>query len=238
MISQRGYTLFLQCRCAYVCGELGERLRPPSGRAGRALAVVGYATSLVCLMAILSPHDPIWASEFEELRTIFAQALGHLTLRIEHVGSTAIPDLFAKPILDIDIVIQDYSAFPQIVSALESLGYEHRGDQGIFEREVFKPTIATAPLAIQPKTWMPHHLYVCPASGRELRRHICFRDTLLGRSDLRREYEAMKMRIAGRAMGDRRRYAELKERECREFVERVLEQGEQAARAILPQGGR
>ena len=151
---------------------------------------------------MLSPHDPIWASEFEELRTIFAQALGHLTLRIEHVGSTAIPDLFAKPILDIDIVIQDYSAFPQIVSALESLGYEHRGDQGIFEREVFKPKIATPPLAVPPKAWMPHHLYVCPASGRELRRHICFRDTLLGRSDLRREYQAMKMSIAGRAMGE------------------------------------
>lgn len=177
-------------------------------------------------MVIPSAHDPSWASEFDKLRSIFAQALGHLALRIEHVGSTAIPDLLAKPILDIDIVIQDYSAFPKVVSTLKSLGYEHRGDQGISEREVFKPTIATAPLATPRKTWMPHHLYVCPASARELRRHICFRDTLLDRSDLRREYEAMKISIAKRAGGDRRRYAELKETECREFVERVLEQGE------------
>ena len=177
-------------------------------------------------MAFLSPHDPNWTSEFNELRTIFMQALGHLVLRVEHVGSTAIPDLLAKPILDIDIVIEDYSVFPQVVSTLKALGYEHRGNQGIFEREVFKPTIAAAPLTTPRKTWMPHHLYVCSASARELRRHICFRDTLLSRSDLRREYEAMKISIAKRAMGDRRRYAELKERECREFVERVLEQGE------------
>jgi GrpB-like predicted nucleotidyltransferase (UPF0157 family) len=73
-------------------------------------------------MAILSPHDPSWASEFDELRALFAQALGPLALRVEHVGSTAIADLLAKPILDIDIVIPDYSVFPQVVRALGSLG--------------------------------------------------------------------------------------------------------------------
>ena len=176
-------------------------------------------------MNILSPHDPNWLSQFNELRAIFIQALGHLALRVEHVGSTAIPGLLAKPILDIDIVIKDYSAFPQVVSALKTLGYEHRGDQGIFEREVFKPTIATAPLVSAQGKRMAHHLYVCPASSNELRRHTCFRDTLLARSDLRREYEAMKLSIAERSMGDRRRYADIKERECREFVERVLELG-------------
>ena len=78
---------------------------------------------------MLSPHDPTWSAEFAELKVIYRSSLGGLALRIEHVGSTAVPDLLAKPILDIDIVIQDYSVFAQVVSALEPLGYEHCGDQ-------------------------------------------------------------------------------------------------------------
>lgn len=177
---------------------------------------------------MLSPHDPTWTSEFGELRAIYINSLGDLALRIEHVGSTAIPDLLAKPILDVDIVMQDYSVFAQILRALEFLGYEHRGDQGISQREVFKPKGNTAPIVALQKTFMPHHLYVCPVSSPELRRHICFRDVLRARPDLRREYEAIKISIACRAGNDRRIYAEIKERECREFVERVLGQAEQA----------
>jgi GrpB-like predicted nucleotidyltransferase (UPF0157 family) len=75
---------------------------------------------------------------------------------------------------------------------------------------------------------MPHHLYVCPASSPEWGRHICFRDVLRTRPELRQEYEATKISIANRAAGDRRVYAEIKERECCEFVERVLGQAEQA----------
>jgi GrpB-like predicted nucleotidyltransferase (UPF0157 family) len=178
---------------------------------------------------VLSPHDPLWVSEFAELRAIYVKALGDLAPRIEHVGSTAIPDLLAKPILDIDIVMQNYSVFPQIVSALEVLGYEHRGDQGIAQREVFKPKGAVAPIAASRKTFMPHHLYVCPASSPELRRHIRFRDVLRARPDFRREYETMKISIARRAGCERHIYAEIKEQECRTFVERVLGQAEQAA---------
>lgn len=175
---------------------------------------------------MLSPYDAAWASEFAELRTVYINSLGDLVLRIEHVGSTAVPDLLAKPILDIDIVIQDYSVFSEIVGALESLGYEHRGDLGIFQREVFKPKGAAAPIGVA-RTFMSHHLYVCPESSPELRRHIRFRDVLRARPDLRREYETIKLDIAHRVGNDRRRYAEIKEMECREFIERVLGQAEQ-----------
>jgi GrpB-like predicted nucleotidyltransferase (UPF0157 family) len=158
-------------------------------------------------------------------------ALDHLILQIEHVGSTAVPDLLAKPILDIDIVIQDYSAFPQVVGVLQSLGYEHQGDQGIPEREAFKAQSAKVPIIASERTWVSHHLYVCPTSAPELRRHVCFRDALRAQATLRREYEALKISIAHRAGGDRSLYAEIKERECREFVERVLESAEQGVAA-------
>jgi GrpB-like predicted nucleotidyltransferase (UPF0157 family) len=179
---------------------------------------------------MLSPHDPAWSSEFAELKAIYSDSLGSLALRIEHVGSTAVPDLLAKPILDVDIVIQDYSVFAQIVSALDRLGYEHCGDQGICQREVFKQKSATTPITSPQKAFMSHHLYVCPASSPELQRHIRFRDVLRSRPDLRLEYEAMKVSIAQRAGGDRRIYAEIKERECGELVERVLKSQGQGTR--------
>ena len=76
---------------------------------------------------------------------------------------------------------------------------------------------------------MSHHLYVCPLSSPELQRHIVFRDLLRARADLRREYEAMKISIAGRSGGDRRIYAQIKERDCRVFIDAVLEQAGQTA---------
>jgi GrpB-like predicted nucleotidyltransferase (UPF0157 family) len=164
-------------------------------------------------MPLLRLHDPAWATHFADLQANLSRALGELALRIEHVGSTAVPDLMAKPILDIDVVMRDGAAFPSIVSALRRQGYVHRGDLGIPDREAFDAPGDTP---------MAHHLYVCPASSRELRRHVAFRDALRARPELRREYESIKLDIARRARGDRKVYAEIKERECRALIERVL----------------
>jgi GrpB-like predicted nucleotidyltransferase (UPF0157 family) len=175
-----------------------------------------------CREMILVPYNPEWASEFAALRDVYASSLGGLILRIEHVGSTAVPNLSAKPILDIDVVMPSYDVFPEIVERLGRLGYTHNGDQGIREREVFKPLGNRAPYTFPPKNWIPHHLYVCPVNGRELSRHLIFRDTLRAHDDLRQEYEKRKTDIAGRSGGDRKAYARIKEIEFRGFVERVL----------------
>ena len=172
---------------------------------------------------ILSPYDRAWPSEFAALRAVYAAALGDLVLAIEHVGSTAVPGLAAKPILDIDLVMPDYAVFPAIVAALGQLGYTHNGDQGIFQREAFKskPGIA-APFTEPARPWTPHHLYVCPADGAELDRHLRFRDALRADPALCIEYETIKHSIAARSGGDRKTYAQIKETECREFIARVL----------------
>jgi GrpB-like predicted nucleotidyltransferase (UPF0157 family) len=83
---------------------------------------------------ILVPHDPAWARAFAQFRDVYASALNGLILGVEHIGSTAIPDLMAKPILDMDIVLPDDSVFPQVVERLFALGYTHAGDQGIAQR--------------------------------------------------------------------------------------------------------
>jgi GrpB-like predicted nucleotidyltransferase (UPF0157 family) len=172
---------------------------------------------------ILSPYNPKWPIEFAALRAVYATALDDLVVAIEHIGSTAVPGLRAKPILDIDLVIPNYSVFPTVVKVLDLLGYSHNGDQGIFQREAFKPkTGAVPPLVALPRAWMPHHLYVCPADGAELRRHLLFRNALCVRADLRSDYETIKCSIEAKANGDWQSYAKIKENECREFIERVL----------------
>lgn len=171
---------------------------------------------------ILAPYSPAWPAEFAALRDVYMAALGGLVSRVEHVGSTAVPHIQAKPILDIAIVMQDYGVFPRIVEGLGRLGYRHNGDQGILHREAFKPVDGLAPHASPQRQWMAHHLYACPADSAELRRQIAFRDALRTRPDWRQEYERMKQDIAARSGGDRKTYARIKEAECRPFVEGIL----------------
>src|SRR5271168_4929063 len=145
---------------------------------------------------ILALYNPEWPTEFAALRAVYMRSLGELILRVEHVGSTAVPSLRAKPILDIDIVMTGYEVFPDVVAHLRRLGYMHNGDQGIREREAFKPLDNMAPYTSPPRNWMSHHLYVCPANSFELRRHLIFRDALRTRGDLRNEYEKRKLDVA------------------------------------------
>lgn len=125
---------------------------------------------MITKQVIVVPYDPQWRQNFEAIRDEIAAALGHLALDIEHVGSTSVPGLSAKPIIDLDVVIRDYSVFPDVLQALVRIGYEHEGDLGIPQREAFryegKPQL------------QQHHLYVCPESSRELYRHVTFRDYL------------------------------------------------------------
>jgi len=171
---------------------------------------------------ILAPFSPAWSDEFAELQSVYTTTLNDLILRVEHVGSTSVPDLMAKPILDIDIVMPDYAVFPRIIEGLEKLGYTHQGDLGIRHREAFKAANSTVPHTTPCREWLPHHLYVCPVDSTELRRHLAFRDALRAHADWRQAYEKLKQSIATRSCGDGRTYAQIKEVECRDFVEQLL----------------
>lgn len=119
---------------------------------------------------VVVDYDPRWADDFEAIRRELSTALGGLALAIEHVGSTAVNGLPAKPIIDIDIVIPSRDELDEVVAALARAGYIHEGDLGIRDREAFK---------YEGKEHLrKHHLYVCPADSEELKRHIAFRDRL------------------------------------------------------------
>ena len=133
---------------------------------------------------IVLPYDAAWESAFEAIRAEIQTALGDLMLGIEHVGSTSVKGMSAKPCIDIDVVIRDYSVFDAVVQKLDAIGYIHEGDLGIKDREAFKYT--------DKPHLMLHHLYVCPQDSEELRRHIVFRDFLRKNPEAVKKYSRVK----------------------------------------------
>ena len=87
---------------------------------------------------IVLPYDKVWKSDFEAIKAEIEEALGDLILCVEHVGSTSVEGMSAKPCIDIDVVIKDYSVFEAVVLCLATIGYIHEGDLGIKDREAFK----------------------------------------------------------------------------------------------------
>ena len=137
---------------------------------------------------IVLPYDEGWKSAFEEIRKEIEETLGDLIIGVEHVGSTSVVGLSAKPCIDIDVVIRDRSAMDGVIAGLAAMGYIHEGDLGIRDREAFRYT--------DKPHLQKHHLYVCPRDSEELRRHITFRDFLRSDPEAAREYGAVKERAA------------------------------------------
>ena len=133
------------------------------------------------------PYDPQWPVRFEALRAAIWPAIADVALRIEHVGSTSVPGLHAKPILDIDIVtsLANVSA---VIERLARLGYRHLGNLGIVGREALRPPTGSA----------PHHLYICTERAASLRNHLALRDYLRSNPAAALGYRAEKQRLARR----------------------------------------
>ncbi|PEC53028.1 GrpB family protein [Bacillus cereus] len=137
-----------------------------------------------------------WESEFNTLQIIINSAMAEFVLSIEHVGSTSVKGLASKPILDIDIVIEDYKIFPEVVKMLETLGYYHQAKWSFKGRETFGRKGVFVPWNGESIVWMEHHLYVCDKNSEELRRHIAFRDYLREHEDVAVEYGRLKEALA------------------------------------------
>lgn len=133
---------------------------------------------------IVESYNSAWKKDFEDIRSELMAVLEGKVISIEHVGSTSVEGLSAKPIIDIDVVIEDEDAFPEVKAAMESIGYTHEGDLGIPGREAFKYT--------GKEHLRKHHLYVCTKDADELKRHISFRDYLRSHPEAVREYGRIK----------------------------------------------
>ena len=166
---------------------------------------------------VVVPYDPNWKNEYERIRDYLMEQIGDLVLEIKHVGSTSIPGLCAKPIIDIVAVMDSYDVFPAIVARLEKVGFKHNGDQGIKEREVFKRLI--------PDEFMDYHFYVCPKNSEESRRQTIFKNALLNNKDIADKYGKLKMRLVDEANGDRVLYTDSKTDFILGVIDKAIKEG-------------
>lgn len=158
-------------------------------------------------------YDLRWPGLFDAEAVRIRQALGPIALRIDHNGSTAVPGLAAKPVIDIQISVAALQPLDAYRQPLIGIGYTH----------VPHEDDAFSPFFHRPGSWPhTHHVHVVEQGGDEERRTLAFRDYLRGHDDLAREYEALKRGLATQfAASDpdaRERYAHAKT----EFIERVI----------------
>jgi GrpB-like predicted nucleotidyltransferase (UPF0157 family) len=137
-------------------------------------------------------YNPEWVLLFKELREPIWEKIRDYAVDVIHVGSTSVEGMSAKPVIDIDVLVEDWECFPVIVRRLRELGYEYQGDLGINEREAFKPTS-------EPR--YPHHLYVCRLGSVAYKNHVLLRKHLMENADAFRRYKELKVRLGGAALG-------------------------------------
>jgi len=148
---------------------------------------------------IIEDYSPQWNLQFEQLSSLFADRLGRLAIAIEHVGSTAVPGLCAKPVIDIDIVVDTVSEVTEIIPILAGLGYEYLGVVAIPDRFVFRPPSRTIPNDGSGRSWQKHHLYCCIQGSVALANHLILRDALRKDGNLVNAYAALKNSLANTA---------------------------------------
>lgn len=135
---------------------------------------------------IVVDYDPAWPRVFEDLRDRIAPALAGTAKRIEHVGSTSVPGLAAKPIIDMVVVVASSADVPRAIERLAPLGYVHRGDLGIAGREAFA----------RPAHLPAHHLYVCTDGILSLKNQLAVRDHLRRDPAAAEAYAGLKKHLA------------------------------------------
>jgi GrpB-like predicted nucleotidyltransferase (UPF0157 family) len=136
-------------------------------------------------MIIVSDYDPNWPSVFLALKASIMSELADITLAVEHVGSTAVPGLSSKAVIDMDVVVAPGDV-AEGIERLAKLGYKHTGDLGIPMREAFLSPVDSA----------PHHLYLCQSNSPALANHVALRDYLRANSKVAQAYGELKARLA------------------------------------------
>ncbi len=135
-------------------------------------------------------YNPEWPREFEKIRFYLQPILAVGVTAIEHVGSTSVPGLAAKAIIDLDLVIPSMQVFESVTKTLSELGYHHDGNKGVPGRESFSYKALPG--------LMQHHLYVCPKDSPELNRHLQFREYLRAHPLESAAYGELKRQAAAR----------------------------------------
>lgn len=163
---------------------------------------------------IICDPDQRWPEQFEGFRSSLASALGESALRIDHIGSTAVPGLPAKPVIDMQVSVRDVSDELSYRGAIESLGWPLRAREP--EHRFFRPPSSEVRAV---------HVHVCSFASQWERRHLLFVAYLRGHPDDAAAYARLKRKLADRFARNRMRYVDGKD----DFIAETLRRAEQWA---------
>lgn len=168
---------------------------------------------------VVVDYDEKWPQDFLKIKEELLKVLT-IHCQVQHVGSTSIPGMKAKPIIDIDVRLDNWSDFEAVKKALAEIGYEHEGDRGITGRETF---CRNGKVHNEILDNIDHHLYVCSVDNEEYKRHILFRNYLRAHAETRDRYNQIKEEILAKVGSENRAgYVQMKEKEYRDFFEDVI----------------
>ncbi len=155
-----------------------------------------------------------WPADFAHEAGLVAAALGPTLLALHHIGSTAIPGICAKPIIDLLGEVGSLEAVDARCGEMERLGYEVMGEFGLPGRRFFRKSNAEGRRT--------HHLHAFLAGSSEVVRHLAFRDYVRCHADVAREYDALKRRLESSCGGDREAYIVGKDAFVKDVERRAL----------------
>ena len=159
---------------------------------------------------VLAPHDPRWPTAAEQEGRRLTRACGPLVIGVEHIGSTSVPGLIAKPLLDLMPLVKRYEDGFACVGPMRALGYWYAGEFGIPGRHLF--------VKGSPRT---HHAHMLVEGSKAARRHLAVRDVLRASPEMAAKYAALKKGLAARFGDDRENYAMAKSAFMRELFDRA-----------------
>jgi GrpB-like predicted nucleotidyltransferase (UPF0157 family) len=163
---------------------------------------------------VVVPHDSSWRTEFEKESAHILQTLGDLVTRLYHIGSTSIPGIHAKPIIDFLMEVENIDALDARNSDMENLGYEVKGEFGIPGRRYFRKNNAQG--------IRTHQVHAFAAGSPEIKRHLAFRDYMIAHPTEAQMYSKLKQELAQRFPDDIHQYMEGKDPFIKEHQARAL----------------
>ncbi len=157
-------------------------------------------------------YDPQWAILYEEEKRRILESVGEIIVRIEHIGSTAVPNIGAKPTVDIIVAVNNLNDAEKCIEPLQRIGYEHQPEHEAStpERRFFRKG--------RPPKEQHYHLHMVELTSGFWKRHLLFRDYLRTHPDVAQEYYELKKRLADKYGSDREGYTEAKT----SFIESVV----------------
>ena len=161
------------------------------------------------------PHDSTWIVQFEAEAAQIADALAENAVSIHHVGSTAIPGMHAKPVIDLLVEVHDIAQVDEKNSAMEALGYKAMGEFGLPGRRYFHKANSAGVGT--------HHVHAFEADSGEVARHLAFRDYLIAHPEDAKEYGELKSRLARDHPDDIEAYMDGKDPFIKDMEAKALE---------------